>query len=328
MWSLPRIDINPTKLLEWLRRGFWWLVFGAVLVYLPLQIPVMLQPERWVSSGFRDLLVMLGWLMVCRAVAIRWRQEAAILCLLGLLPISALALTAPTEVLRGLDVTPTTRILLSSAILFSLGLFGRWFGVISGTIISLLTLGHGGSTIQLLAGANVIFSIGMFGSLTRYVLDRLVQAHLKLERSALMDALTGLGNRRALEVDHAAFRGGWLTLWDVDDLKRVNDTLGHAAGDRYLLEFTTALGNNLSSQDRAYRTGGDEFLTLTRNTPEALITLTRQKFTNVSAGSARLDDDLDVTMFEADTNLYEDKRERKATPSPDTAQPRTPTIPA
>jgi GGDEF domain-containing protein len=320
MRSLPGIDFNPTVLLEWLRRGFWWLVFGSLVMFLPTHVPVIAQPDRWVTSGFRDLLVMFGWLVMCRGAAIRWPRQAVIVCLLGLLPISALFLTASTEVIRALDANPTTRMLLGSSILFALGLFGRWMGLLAGTIIAVLTLGNGSNMVQLSAGINVLFSIGMFGSLTRYVLDQLVQAHLKLERSALMDALTGLGNRRALDADHAAFRGGWLTLWDVDDLKRVNDTLGHAAGDRYLLEFTTALTSNLSWQDRAYRTGGDEFLTLTRNTPEALITLTRQKFAHVSAGWARLDDDLDVTMLEADTNLYDDKRERKATPSPDAGQ--------
>ena len=311
MLFLPKLDIQPATLLEWLRRALWWLLFGSLIVFLPLHAPVILHPERWIESGFRDLIVLLGWLSLCRALAIRWPRAAVAVCLLGLLPISALGLSAQADVIRGLDASPTTRILLSGSILFSLGLFARWLGVVAGTAIALLTLGHGGNTLQLLAGANVIFSIGMFGSLTRYVLDQLVQAHAKLERSALMDAMTGLGNRRALEADSPAFDGCWLTLWDMDDLKRVNDTLGHRAGDEYLLEFTRALSESLELHDRAYRTGGDEFVSLTRTAPEDMITSARRRFPSVSAGWARLERDLNAAMHDADTNLYQDKRSRK-----------------
>jgi GAF domain-containing protein len=66
-----------------------------------------------------------------------------------------------------------------------------------------------------------------------------------LERAALTDPLTGLGNRRALAADFERFSALarrrveplLLSLWDVDGLKRINDSLGHAAGDAHLLAF-------------------------------------------------------------------------------------------
>ena len=298
-------------MLEWLRRAFWWLTFAAVLVYLPFQLPVLLHPDRWVSSGLRDLLVMLGWLIACRTAAMRFPAAAVTVCLLGLLPISAMAMTAPTDIVRQLDATPLARMLLPSSILFALGLFGRTWAVLAGVALAFGTLGQGANTVQLLAAGNVLFCIGMFGSLTRFLLNRLALAHTRLERNALTDTLTGLGNRRALETDYAQFVGGWLTVWDVDNLKRINDTLGHAAGDEHLLEFVRSLRAFLPAQARAYRAGGDEFVTLSPQAPEAFIEGARERFPKVSVGSARVEADLHLTMLEADSNLYEEKRQRK-----------------
>src|SRR4029079_18403710 len=102
------------------------------------------------------------------------------------------------------------------------------------------------------------------------IIDRALQTvatHMavRLEHEALVDPLTGLLNRRALERDlrrerARATRYGRrfsLMVIDVDGLKTVNDTDGHLAGDLYLRSLATALGDVLRSGDEAYRIGGD-----------------------------------------------------------------------
>jgi diguanylate cyclase (GGDEF)-like protein len=85
----------------------------------------------------------------------------------------------------------------------------------------------------------------------------------KLRHEATHDALTGLLNRRAFRArlsreiarPDAEFA---LILCDMDNLKRVNDTLGHEAGDLALKLLAGALRKGLRRDD-AYRLGGDEF---------------------------------------------------------------------
>ena len=89
------------------------------------------------------------------------------------------------------------------------------------------------------------------------------QAHL-----ARHDALTGLANRLALEqhLPHAmarARRGGHqlaIGVLDLDDFKPVNDTYGHAAGDRLLQQLASRLQAQLRESDLLARLGGDEFV--------------------------------------------------------------------
>jgi two-component system, cell cycle response regulator len=86
---------------------------------------------------------------------------------------------------------------------------------------------------------------------------------------ALTDALTGLGNRRALardlvellpEADDA--RPLVLVLFDLDGFKHYNDTFGHPAGDTLLVRLGGNLSTYLSGRGRAFRMGGDEFCAL------------------------------------------------------------------
>jgi diguanylate cyclase (GGDEF)-like protein len=92
----------------------------------------------------------------------------------------------------------------------------------------------------------------------------------RLQREAQTDALTGLGNRRALRdqlvrlVDEANVQGQLLAaLWiDVDHFKKINDKLGHDAGDACLAFLGKLLLSSLRDRDCAFRNGGDEFVVL------------------------------------------------------------------
>ena len=85
---------------------------------------------------------------------------------------------------------------------------------------------------------------------------------------AVTDALTGLFNRRYLEthlahlIEDAVNRGKLLSVLtlDVDFFKSVNDTHGHAAGDRVLQEIAGRLRSSIRATDLACRTGGEEFV--------------------------------------------------------------------
>jgi len=89
-------------------------------------------------------------------------------------------------------------------------------------------------------------------------------------RMATTDALTGLANRGsgserlAQEVARARRYGPPLSvaLLDIDHFKKVNDTFGHAMGDKVLVAVAEALGDALRNTDVAIRWGGEEFLVL------------------------------------------------------------------
>jgi diguanylate cyclase (GGDEF)-like protein/PAS domain S-box-containing protein len=91
----------------------------------------------------------------------------------------------------------------------------------------------------------------------------------ELERLALYDALTGLPNRAlfADRLGHVLARRGRETstavyFLDVDRFKRINDSLGHAAGDEVLREVAKRLNGVLRPEDTVARFGGDEFTVL------------------------------------------------------------------
>ena len=88
--------------------------------------------------------------------------------------------------------------------------------------------------------------------------------HDQLRRAALYDTLTDSLNRRAfaqgvgLEMARGTF--GTVVIADLDNLKSVNDTHGHASGDQLLRQCADLLRSTLRPYDKLYRWGGDEFL--------------------------------------------------------------------
>jgi two-component system cell cycle response regulator len=99
-----------------------------------------------------------------------------------------------------------------------------------------------------------------------------VQASIE---AALVDALTGLHNRRYLEthlaalLDQATTHGRPLSLMilDIDHFKRVNDTYGHDAGDDVLKVFAQRVKNAVRQVDLVCRLGGEEFVIVMPDTP-------------------------------------------------------------
>lgn len=88
-------------------------------------------------------------------------------------------------------------------------------------------------------------------------------------RMAYMDMMTGLGNRAAFQRDSAgdASFGGALAyvMMDANNLKTINDTMGHHRGDELLLQIASCLKRTLGQEGSGYRLGGDEFVVRLKN---------------------------------------------------------------
>ena len=163
------------------------------------------------------------------------------------------------------------------------------------------------------------------------VLDHAMMTSASLRTSrlgieALTDALTGLSNRRAFdrdlerEVARAERTSSPLTLAviDLDGLKAINDTDGHAAGDRALAAMGHALRATCRRSDRAYRIGGDEFAVLLTDAlivePELLLSRLREAGApSCTVGIASAPPDPLAGLYErADRALYQRRAVRRA----------------
>ena len=162
--------------------------------------------------------------------------------------------------------------------------------------------------------------------------DRADQLRVVLEKQARMDALTGLANRRSFDEEmaraaawasHNGERLALLTV-DVDHFKRINDTWGHAAGDRALQAVAGALRSVASrADDLVARLGGDEFVVVLRcdrpralwaaeavRTAVAAIDVLAGGPPSVSVGVAVMPDDgstVEALLAASDAALYEAK---------------------
>ena len=107
--------------------------------------------------------------------------------------------------------------------------------------------------------------VGLFHDITA-----LKVGEAELRRAALFDPLTGLGNRVLLQdrLEQAlarSQRNGTLlavAMMDLDGFKPINDTYGHAAGDRLLVALAQRLRQCTREADTVVRPGGDEFVLL------------------------------------------------------------------
>jgi len=177
------------------------------------------------------------------------------------------------------------------------------------------SLWNGFTRLVIFAGTAVLVG------LQRFRFDRTVEL-------AFTDSLTGLYNRRYLDeagarLDAAASRPGHscaLIAFDLDGLRRANDTRGHDAGDLLLVEAANLLRRSIRREDFAARLGGDEFAAVLPDTSleqaEAIAARLREGSVALSAGVAVWEPGLSFenVLREADVRLYQAKSPTRQEP--------------
>jgi diguanylate cyclase (GGDEF)-like protein len=159
----------------------------------------------------------------------------------------------------------------------------------------------------------------LFGSQAGIALEQ-QRAIDELTEAAMQDPLTGVGNRRRAAVLLESMRADdAVVLIDLDQFKLVNDTAGHAAGDRVLVLLGRFLQNEARVADAVARYGGEEFLVVLRGAGGAALGAIErlldgwralQPLTTFSAGVAvhRSERSPAATLGRADAALYRAKR--------------------
>lgn len=143
------------------------------------------------------------------------------------------------------------------------------------------------------------------GYQTRVLLDvtEEVEKQQRLERERDYDQLTDLYNRGAFRRSTEALLGSGklscaaLIMWDLDNLKYVNDTYGHEMGDRYIRLFADQLKRLSSLGAVVERHSGDEFMAfLCGDSEEQIREEIRQFFCSVRGVSLKVDEDYELPL--------------------------------
>ncbi len=220
----------------------WWtllplLIAAAMFRVSDARMPRAARPERWSFAAWTGSQVTI-------AVSI------------------LLADAATTPLLAWLAIPVVT---LSAR--FSIG------GVVTGIAITLaLLLGaaFGSDAQAVLDAPQLVVMPAALVLATGILSTALMRSDVEHRGEAVIDPLTGMLNRKALEGrveelrQQAVVSGAsvGLVVLDVDHFKRINDTIGHAAGDAALREIAYILRTELRAFELAYRIGGEEFLVL------------------------------------------------------------------
>lgn len=178
-------------------------------------------------------------------------------------------------------------------------LLGAVLTMVATSAVFILLL-PGSPDLAFVLGINAMTAIiaGAQSSAFARQLTTLQETRQALQHQATHDSLTGLPNRAQLAgyADGLAGRPLAVLLLDLNGFKQVNDTYGHAAGDRLLHEIGARLTAELGPEGLAGRLGGDEFLVLLPGADEAAVTATGGRIRETIRRPVDLGDDIQVTV--------------------------------
>ncbi|WP_324293817.1 putative bifunctional diguanylate cyclase/phosphodiesterase [Vibrio parahaemolyticus] len=154
----------------------------------------------------------------------------------------------------------------------------------------------------------------------------------KIDSIAKTDYLTGLPNRRSLEIDFKktfCLNSFYLVFIDLDGFKHINDSLGHSFGDMFLKKISSNITEEIDVDDKLYRFGGDEFIVifqgnvdilskinnLSRSINKPVFIKNRRIESTASIGFSQYPKDgdrLDLLLQYSDLAMYESKKKGRS----------------
>ena len=164
----------------------------------------------------------------------------------------------------------------------------RWtvgFGLLIASVYSVLVFISGDVQPSLFLRPAFLFAASVFYGYVTHIVGAEIARRANAEADARSDFLTGLPNRRAFEermseeFDRVTRykRPLSLLMLDIDNFKSINDTFGHAGGDKVLKDISALLRSEIRKSDFPCRYGGEEFAVILpeANTLSALVAARR-----------------------------------------------------
>lgn len=165
-------------------------------------------------------------------------------------------------------------------------------------------------------------------------LMKLGQEAALYQKLAFTDQMTKLSNRTAFNRDFEIFSASpeevAIVGFDLNCLKKINDTLGHSLGDDYIINSSKIISNTFGSAGKCYRVGGDEFVTIIENASDfdfnhyfnmlehsidSYNATQKNTYMQIAYGYAIYDSSLDKSLEDtynrADKNMYINKQYKK-----------------
>lgn len=164
-----------------------------------------------------------------------------------------------------------------------------------------------------------------YAIISLFIFSKFADIELRHKFESFTDELTRVYNRKALnEMNFKHFKS--FIIFDCNDFKKINDTYGHPAGDAALIHIANYMKSNVRKTDVLVRYGGDEFIVLCKNNEAASLASRIQSGIKshplhyngvdinltVSYGSAEVSDSFMSTLYDADKQLYSNKKDNKA----------------
>ena len=157
---------------------------------------------------------------------------------------------------------------------------------------------------------------GQFEDITRQK-----ELELELRQMAFFDELTDIPNRKMLDrqINKALFRSKRhkhnfsIMFIDLDDFKKVNDTLGHDAGDQLLIEVVSRINDCVREEDLVSRIGGDEFIVMFEETGKNEIELIAKRIIKYVGEPYTINDHCAKISLSIGISMYPDDGEDKDT---------------
>jgi len=300
-------------------NSYYWL---SIWVAISIAALVHVYGHNWVD--LRCDLGFAAWTALANMFSSRWPGSTRMIHALSVLPFLAYYFSLP-NILVPQNERAMVFIMLSFFSIYTVsamsGIFGSVISLLAALASAYPLISQSSTTLSL---SPLYWGLAAMIGYGHYALtNSLHELYLELTKLTLSDPLTGLGNRRALEQDFERYRHLTLrdnkrlilTLWDINDLKKINDVYGHSHGDEILKKFASAVTSTARHSDPFYRIGGDEFAGLHIGTedPVELISRIRNEVPWVSAGwvdATHLN--FDEAYTQADKNMYDDKSTKPA----------------